>query len=150
MKIKKIWVDADACPKAIKEAIFRFGQRLSLPVSLVANSSMYLPPQPLLDLIVVGKKLDEADDYIVAHVELGDLVVTADIPLASRVVEKNVLAINPRGEIYDENNIGEVLSMRDFMKDLRDGGLVTGGPKEFGAKDLQNFQNNLNKLLSKK
>jgi uncharacterized protein YaiI (UPF0178 family) len=106
-----------------------------------------IPHSDLIRLIIVNKGADVADQYIVDHVSPYDLVITADIPLAAKVVEKEATAINPRGEIYTEENIGEILSMRDFMKELRDGGTITGGPQEFGAKDVQQFANSLNKLL---
>lgn len=113
---------------------------------MVANSYQNIPLSPFITLSIVGKKLDEADQYIVDYVLAGELVVTADIPLAAKIVEKEAIAINPRGEIYTEENIGEILSMRDFMKDLRDGGAVTGGPSAYGPKDLEKFANSLNRL----
>ncbi len=150
MKIKpnKIWIDADACPKAVKETVFKASARLNLPVVLVANSYQAIPHSDLVRLIIVDRGDDVADQYIVDHVEKNDLVITADIPLAARIVEKEAVAINPRGEIYTEENIGEILSMRNFMKELRDGGSITGGPSAFSARDVQEFANSLNKLLS--
>lgn len=142
----RIWIDADACPKAIKEILFKTSARLKIELSLVANSYQAIPHSPLINLTIVGKKLDEADQYIVDHVLSGELVITADIPLAAKVVEKEAFALNPRGELYTEENIGEILSMRDFMKELRDGGAVTGGPSAFSAKDVEHFANALNKL----
>lgn len=146
--IKRIWIDADACPKVIKEHVFKFAIRLELPVFLVANSNMHVPLSPYITLITVGKGDDVADKYIVDNVLPTDLVITQDIPLAALVVEKEALALNPRGEIYDENNIGEILSMRNFMKELRDSGSITGGPASFNAKDSEHFANSLNKILS--
>lgn len=143
----KIWIDADACPKAVKEILFKTSARLKVELSLVANSYQAIPGSPLISLTIVGKQLDEADQYIVDHVLPGELVITADIPLAAKVVEKEAFALNPRGELYTEENIGEILSMRDFMKDLRDGGAITGGPSTFGPKDVENFANALNKLF---
>jgi len=150
MRIKpnKIWIDADACPKAIKETVFKASARLNLQVVLVANSYQTIPHSDLVRLIIVDRGDDVADQYIVDHVEKNDLVITADIPLAARIVEKEAVAINPRGEIYTEENIGEILSMRNFMKELRDGGSITGGPSAFSARDVQEFANSLNKLLS--
>jgi len=145
---QKIWIDADACPKAVKEIVFKAAVRLKLPIVLVANSSLFIPKIEFVNLIVVGKGDDVADQYIVDHVSHGELVITADIPLAARIVEKGALALNPRGEIYDEENIGEVLSMRNFMKELRDGGALTGGPSALNPKDLHEFANSLNKILS--
>ncbi|AYF45742.1 PIN domain protein, PF02639 family [Halobacteriovorax sp. BALOs_7] len=149
-KEMKIWVDADACPKVIKEILFKTSIRLQIPLILVANSYMNIPHHELISFVKVDSGDDVADMYIAEHVEVNDLVITADIPLAAEVVGRGTLAINPRGELYDEENIGERLSMRDFMKELRDGGVVTGGPDSFNAKDKQNFANSLNKILSKK
>lgn len=143
----KIWIDADACPRPIKEILFKISARLKIELSLVANSYQAIPHSPLINLKIVGKKLDEADQYIVDHLQSGELVITADIPLAAKVVEKEGYAINPRGELYTEENIGEILSMRDFMKDLRDSGAVTGGPHSFGPKDVEYFSNTMNKLF---
>ncbi len=148
IKPKQLWIDADACPKAVKEAVFKASARLSIPVILVANAYQAIPHSELVRLEIVGRGDDVADKFIVDHVLAFDLVVTADIPLAAQIVEKNAIAINPRGEIYTEENIGEILSMRNFMKELRDGGSVTGGPATFSPKDIQQFANSLNKLLS--
>lgn len=143
----KIWIDADACPKAVKEILFKTSARLKIELSLVANAYQAIPHSPLITLTIVGKKLDEADQYIVDHLQSGELVITADIPLAAKVVEKEAFALNPRGELYTEENIGEILSMRDFMKELRDGGAITGGPSSFSPKDVEHFANALNKLF---
>lgn len=146
----KIWIDADACPKVIKETVYKFSVRLNIPVVLVANAYMNIPHHELISFVKVESGDDVADMYIAENCEEIDLVITADIPLAAEIVKKGALAINPRGELYDEESIGERLSMRNFMKDLRDGGLVTGGPDAFGPKDKANFSNTLNKLLSNK
>lgn len=151
MKLKlrtpyKIWIDADACPKAVKDILFKTSARLKIELVLVANAYQTIPHSPLITLIIVGKKLDEADQYIVDYLQSGELVITADIPLAAKVVEKEAFALNPRGELYTEENIGEILSMRDFMKELRDGGAITGGPSSFSPKDVECFANALNKL----
>lgn len=143
----KIWIDADACPKAVKEILFKTSARLKIELVLVANAYQAVPLSPLISLTIVGKKLDEADQYIVDHLQSGEVVITADIPLAAKVVEKEAFAINPRGELYTEENIGEILSMRDFMKELRDGGAITGGPSSFSPKDVEYFANTLNKLF---
>lgn len=147
-KFEKIWIDADACPKAVKEIIFKTSYRIKVPIILVANSYQMIPQSDLIRLIIVDKGTDVADQYIIDNVLEVELVVTADIPLAAKIVEKNAIAINPRGEIYTEENIGEILSMRDFMKELRDGGSITGGPSTFGPKDVERFANSLNKLFS--
>lgn len=145
----KIWIDADACPKMVKEVIFKASFRLKIPVTLVANSYMAVPQGGQINSIQVEKGADIADFYIVENVSDRDLVITADIPLAALVVEKGATAINPRGELYTEENVRERLSMRDFMKDLRDSGVDTGGPTSFGPKDKGNFANSLNRLLTK-
>lgn len=145
----KIWIDADACPKAVKEVTFKFSSRFKVDVCLVANSYMSIPHSPHISLIQVSSGDDVADNYIADHVCQGDLVITADIPLAAKIVETGVVAINPRGEIYDQDNISERLSIRDFMQELRDGGVETSGPSPFGAKDKERFTNSLHRLLSK-
>ncbi len=152
VKIKrtKIWIDADACPKVVKETVYKFSARLKVPVVLVANSYMNYPHDNLISFVKVEKGDDVADMYIAENATVDDIVITADIPLASEIVNLGALAINPRGELYDQDNISERLSMRDFMKDLRDNGLVTGGPDAYSSKDKINFTNTLNKLLSKK
>lgn len=143
----KIWIDADACPKAVKELVFKAGLRLNIPIILVANSYQMTPRSDLIRMIIVDKGFDAADQHIIDQVEMHDIVITADIPLAAMVLKKKAIALNPRGEIYTENNMGPILSMRDFMKDLRDAGLVTGGPAPFGAKDIKEFADALNRLL---
>lgn len=145
----KIWIDADACPRAAKEVIFKASFRLKVPVCLVANSYMAIPRTPLVSFICVEKGADVADFYIVENVTENDLVITADIPLAALVVEKGAVAVNPRGELYTEENARESLSMRDFMQGLRDIGVDTGGPKPFGPKDKERFANSVNRLLTR-
>lgn len=146
----KIWVDADACPKVVKELLFKTSLRLNIPLCLVANSYMNIPFHQLISFIKVESGDDVADMYIAEHVAPEDLVITADIPLAAEIVNKKAMAINPRGELYEEENVGERLSMRDFMKELRDGGIETGGPESFGVKDKANFANTLNRILAQK
>jgi uncharacterized protein YaiI (UPF0178 family) len=145
----KIWIDADACPKAVKEIIFKASFRLKVSVCLVANSYMVVPLGSLITFIRVEKGADNADLYIVENVTRNDLVITADIPLAALVVEKGATAINPRGELYTEENTRERLSMRDFMQSLRDSGVDTGGPSPFGPKDKERFANSVNRILTK-
>lgn len=144
----KIWIDGDACPKPVKEIVFKAGHRLNINIILVANSYQTIPRSDLIRLIVVSKGFDAADDHIIDQVEIHDLVITADIPLAAKVLKKKAVALNPRGEIYKENTIGSILSMRDFLKELRDAGTLTGGPPTFGPKDVKQFADSLNKLLS--
>ncbi len=144
-----IWVDADACPKVIKEILFRASQRLSLPLTLVANQSVAVPPSSLIKAIQVQQGFDVADNYIVQQVKPGDLVITADIPLAAEVLEEGGHALNPRGELYTVNNIRERLMMRDFMSDLRSSGIQTGGPAALNQRDRQEFGNALDRFLAK-
>ena len=146
----KIWVDADACPKAVKEILYRVAERTKISVTLVANSPLHLPHSSFIHLIQVGSGADIADDEIADKCEVGDLVITADIPLAARVVEKGAQALDPRGTIYDKNNIGQVLSMRNFMDELRGSGVETGGPSGFGQKEKFNFANALDKFIAQR
>ena len=146
----KIWVDADACPKAVKEILYRVAERTEISVTLVANSRLHLPHSSFIHLIQVGSGADIADDEIADQCEVGDLVITADIPLAARVVEKGAQALDPRGTIYDKNNIGQVLSMRNFMDELRGSGVETGGPSGFGQKEKFNFANALDKFIAQR
>lgn len=145
----KIWIDADACPKMVKEIVYKTSSRLSIKVCLVANSYLKIPHSPLVSFIQVDQGADVADFYIAEHVESIDLVITADIPLAALIIEKGAIAINPRGEIYTVDNMSERLSVRNFMQDLRDGGVDTGGPPPIGPKDKENFANSLNNILTK-
>ena len=146
----KIWIDADACPKPVKEVVFKASGREKIEVVLVANAQMWVPESPYIKLVKVKSGDDVADFYIVEHVSEEDLVITADIPLADQVVKKGALAINPRGEVYTEETISEKLSVRDFMQELRDSGVDTGGPSAFDKKDKANFANSLNKILTQK
>ncbi len=143
-----IWVDADACPAVIKEILFKAARRTKLPLSLVANHSMSVPPDKHITLTQVPSGFDAADDYIVEKCEAGDLVITNDIPLAADVLAKNALALNNRGEEYDKSSIKQILGMRDFMETMRSSGEHTGGPKAFSQRDKQNFANALDRLLT--
>ncbi len=144
----KIWVDADACPKAVKEILYRAADRKEISVILVANSPLRFPDSPFLKLLQVGHGADIADDEIADKCEAGDLIITADIPLAARVVEKGAQALDPRGTVYDKNNIGQMLSMRNFMDELRGSGVETGGPSGFGQKEKFKFANALDKIIA--
>ncbi len=144
----KIWIDADACPRVIKDIVFRASERLTLPVLLVANKSLSKHTTGLIESIVVADGFDVADDYIAEHVAAEDVVITADIPLAARVVAKGSVALDPRGELYTEENVGERLSMRDLMMELRSGGLVQGGPGQFSLTDRQRFASSLDRVLT--
>jgi uncharacterized protein YaiI (UPF0178 family) len=145
----KIWIDADACPRVIKEILFRASERLQVPVCLVANKSLARHNSRLVESIVVGEGFDVADDYIAEYAGPADLVITADIPLAARVVANGCVALDPRGELYTEENVGERLSMRDLMAELRSGGVVLGGPAQFSLADRQRFASSLDRLLSR-
>ncbi len=146
----RIWVDADACPKAIKEILFRAAKRMAVTVTLVANQSMTIPVSPHIKKIIVSSGFDVADKRIVEEMAPGDLVITADIPLADAVISKNGIALNPRGELYTVENIKHRLAMRNLMGDLRDSGLISGGPNQFSPKELMLFANQLDRLLNKK
>ena len=143
-----IWVDADACPAVIKDILFKAARRTKLPLSLVANHSMSVPPDKHITLTQVPSGFDAADDYIVEKCEAGDLVITNDIPLAADVRAKNALALNNRGEEYDKSSIKQIMGMRDFMETMRSSGEHTGGPKAFSQRDKQNFANALDRLLT--
>ncbi len=145
----QIWIDADACPKVIKEILFRASARLQIPLVLVANQFLAVASSPLISTIRVAKGADVADQHIVDQIVSGDLVVTADIPLAAAAIAKGSQALNPRGEFYSLENIGERLSLRNFLSDLRDNGVQTGGPPPLSQRDRQNFANQLDRFLAK-
>ena len=145
----KILVDADACPNVIKEVLYRAAQRLKLPLILVANQPLRPPPSPFIKSIQVSAGFDVADSRIVQEVQSGDLVITADIPLAAEVVEKGGFALNPRGELYTRENVRERLAMRDLMTELRDTGIETGGPSVLGKSERQAFANQLDRFLAR-
>ncbi|MDX8390142.1 MAG: YaiI/YqxD family protein [Mariprofundaceae bacterium] len=144
-----IWVDADACPKVIKEILFRTADRREVQVTLVANQVMRVPKSDFVDSILVEAGFDVADHEIVRRMQPHDLVITADIPLAADVIEKGGVAINPRGELYDKENVKQSLRMRNLMDELRGVGLVTGGPAAFNQRDRQAFANQLDRLLTR-
>ncbi|HEV2321227.1 MAG TPA: YaiI/YqxD family protein [Gammaproteobacteria bacterium] len=146
----KIWVDADACPKAIKEILFRAAKRAAVQVTLVANQSLRTPVSQHIKSLQVSSGFDVADNEIVKQVQAGDLVITADIPLAAQVVDKGAHALNPRGELYTSDNIKARLNLRDFMATLRDSGVSTGGPAPLSQSDRQAFANHLDRLLAKR
>lgn len=145
----KIYVDADACPVVIKEILFRAAERTKIITTLVANQYITTPRSPYIKFIQVGHGFDVADNEIVKRVEKDDLVITADIPLASDVIEKGGHALNPRGELYTVDNIKARLTMRDFMDTLRSSGVDTGGPPPLNQNDRQKFANALDKFLLK-
>ena len=143
----RIWVDADACPKIIKEILFRAAIRTQTLLTLVSNHALSSFSSPYITKIQVVSGFDVADNKIVQSVEPGDLVITADIPLASSVIEKGGLALNPRGELYSPSNIKERLSVRNFCTDLRSSGVQTGGPATLTKREIQNFANVLDSVL---
>jgi hypothetical protein len=143
-----ILVDADALPGVIKEILFRAAQRRRLPLILVANKNLQVPLSDFIRTIRVGQGFDVVDDAIVEMVQPGDLVVTADIPLAAKVVEKGANALNPRGALYDKDTIQAALTMRNLLYELREGGLATGGPPPMSRRDREAFANSLDRLLT--
>ncbi len=145
----RIWIDDDACPGPIREIVLRASKRLALPVLLVANRRVALDgcDPALVSAVRVPGGFDEADRHIAQSVAPGDLVVTADIPLAAAVVERGALGLNPRGEIYDADNVRAKLTMRNFMREMRDMGLAQGGPPPLGPRDRQAFAASLDRLL---
>lgn len=145
----QIWVDADACPGEIKELLFRAAQRRQVQVTLVANQSLWTPPSPYIAAVLVGDGANVADRKIVELVSPGDLVITADIPLAGDVVAKGAQALNPRGELYTDANMGDRLAMRNLLDEMRGAGHTLRGPSNFTAKDRQTFANELDRWLAK-
>ncbi|SFU27531.1 YaiI/YqxD family protein [Pseudoduganella namucuonensis] len=145
----QIWVDADACPAVIKDILYRVAERTEIQVTLVANQLMRVPGSRFIRSVQVPSGADVADQEIVRLLEPGDLVVTGDIPLASDVLKKGGLALNPRGEFYTADNIAQMLTMRAFMEELRSGGVDTGGPPPFNQADRQNFANQLDRHLAR-
>ncbi len=146
----KIWVDADACPAVIKEILYRAADRAQLPLTLIANQMLRVPPSPWIRALQVPAGFDVADQRIVEEAVKGDLVITADIPLAALVVAKGAWVLDPRGELLDAGNIQERLTLRNFMESLRSGGVDTGGPATFSAADRQAFANRLDSLLARR
>ena len=145
----QIWVDADACPGTIKELLYRAAQRRKIKVTLVANQSMRIPKSEFIDTILVPSGMNIADRRIVELVTPGDLVITADIPLAADVVAKGGQAIDPRGQLYTDANVGERLAVRNMLDGLRGEGHIMGGPSNFSPRDRQAFANQLDRWLTK-
>lgn len=144
----QIWVDADACPAVIKEILFRAAERAGVMVTLVANHALRIPRSPQIRFLQVASGFDVADDEIARRVEAGDLVVTADIPLAAEVIEKGGHALSPRGERYTPDTIRAKLTMRDFMETMRASGVQTGGPPALNQTDRKAFADQLDRLLA--
>ena len=145
----EIWVDADACPRAIKEILYRAAERVRVRLILIANRPLWAPRSELIDTMTVPKGFDVADGRILELVETGDLVITADIPLAAEVVEKGAHALSPRGELYTDENVRERLAVRNLMDQLRNVGIDTGGPQALNQADRQAFANQLDRLLTR-
>lgn len=145
----KIWVDADACPKAIKEILFRAAERMQLQTTFVSNKRLWIPESDFVGALRVPGGFDVADERIVALVTTDDIVVTDDIPFAANAIEKGAYVLSFRGHFYTEENIRERLSVRNFMADLREAGVETGGPSSFRARDTQAFANQLDRFLAK-
>jgi uncharacterized protein YaiI (UPF0178 family) len=146
----KIWIDADAAPREVKDVIFRAANRLGIETILVANSAQPIPKSAVtVRSVLVGQGANVADTYIVVHSQAGDLTITADIPLAAELVEKGVAVIDPRGDEYNASNISVRLSMRDFLDELRGTGAPTGGASPYSAKDKKAFASSFDRLLTK-
>ncbi|MDO6746409.1 YaiI/YqxD family protein [Gilvimarinus sp. 1_MG-2023] len=144
-----IWVDADACPVAMKQMLFRAATRAHISVTLVANHTLSIPNSPFLKFIQVEQGFDVADHFISQRVATNDLVITGDIPLAAEVIDKGAVALNPRGELYTRENIRARLNMRDFMETLRSSGVDTGGAAALSQTDKQRFANRLDSWITK-
>jgi len=147
--IVQIWVDADACPNVIKEILFRVAERARIMVTLVANQPVPVPRMQYVRAVQVAQGFDIADNEIVLRCEPGDLVVTADIPLAAEVIAKGATALNPRGELYTKENVKARLDMRDFMDAMRSSGIHTGGPPALNQRDRQAFANALDRFIAR-
>ncbi|MBA2655476.1 MAG: YaiI/YqxD family protein [Tatlockia sp.] len=145
----KIWIDADACPKLIKDLLFRAAARSQTHLIAVSNHAITIPPSPFIKKFQVGMGFDVADKYIATHMEPGDLVITADIPFADVVITQGGFALNPRGMLYSKNNIKQHLAARDFNESLRSCNLLSGGPSSLSPKDVKDFANNLDRFITK-
>ena len=144
-----IWVDADACPGVIKDMLYRAAQRTSLQLTLVANRALQVPRSPWISMVQVPRGFDVADNHILEMAAAGDLVITADIPLAAAVVDKGASALNPRGELYTRDNVQGLPDMRNFMDTLRSSGVETGGPPALSNNDRQAFAAELNRWIAR-
>lgn len=145
-----IWVDADACPAVIKDILYRVAERLKLPLTLVANKPLRTPPSAFIRAVQVARGIDVADSHIVRALAPGDLVVTADIPLAADVIAKGGHALNPRGEFYTPDNIQERLALRNYLDELRGAGERTGGPAALDNTDRKRFADQLDRFLARR
>lgn len=145
----KIWVDADACPGAVRDIVLAASRKRKIETTFVANKPLPLPLSDLVSFVQVANTPDAADAYIIEQALVGDLVITQDIPLAHPLVKRAVVVISPRGVVFDDDNIGERLSIRDMMQEMRDAGMVTGGPKQFGEKEKREFASSFDRELTK-
>ena len=145
----KIWVDADACPKPIKNILYRAADRLNISISFISNQRLTVPKSEFIETIQVAGGFDIADEYIVERIKPLDLVITADIPLASAIVEKGGFALNPRGTLYDNDNISEILTIRNLKDELRSTGMEINGPSQFKPGDTEAFANQLDRFLNR-
>lgn len=145
----RIWVDADACPGAVRDIVLRAAERLRVPAVFVANKRLTLPRSSFVSSVQVGAGLDVADQHLAANAQAGDLAVTQDIPLAALLVARGVVVLDPRGELFTPDNIDERLSVRNFMHELREGGVMTGGPSGFGPQDRQQFAATFDRELTR-
>jgi hypothetical protein len=146
----RIWVDADACPQVVKEILFRAADRAQVLTTLVANATLRTPPSAFIRSVRVGKGFDVADHWIVQQMQSGDLVITADIPLAAAVIARGAHALDPRGELYSEDNVQERLAVRNLLQELRSTGEILGGPAPFDQSDRQRFANHLDRFLTRR
>lgn len=142
-----IWVDADACPKVIKEILFRAAVRTKTLLTLVANQPLQTPPSPFIKKMLAPAGFDAADNHIIQSIKSGDLVITADIPLADAVIDRGAIVLDTRGSLLTKENIKQRLAMRNFNEDMRSTGLYTGGPAKLSKKELETFANYLDKFL---
>lgn len=145
----RIWVDADACPGAVRDVVLAASYKRKIETIFVANKQLTLPVSDLVQFILVGNAPDAADAYIIEQAVRGDLVITQDIPLAHPLVRREIVVISPRGVVFDDDNIGERLSIRDMMQDMRDAGMVTGGPKQFWEREKREFASSFDRELTK-
>ncbi len=144
----QIWVDADACPVDVKEVLYKVSKRLKIPVILVANQMMWIPKSDLIRLERVGAGANVADERIVELLSPGDLVISADIPLAANAVARGAIVLDPRGDVLNADNVGSRLAARNLMDELRGTGMETGGPAAYSARNRQDFANQLDRLLT--
>lgn len=145
-----IWVDADACPAVIKDILYRAAERAKIRMTLVANKFLRTPPSPWIRALQVARGFDVADSRIVAELAAGDLVITADIPLAADVIARGAHALNPRGEFYTPENIEERLALRNYLDELRGSGERTGGPAALDQADRKRFADQLDRFLARR